>query len=190
MFAPLMLAGWICIADLPANKDRGSIERHRPVRIKSLAELQTLSPDEFDAYIEGFAKQRNYDALEALCKANISYARTVYVSILDNKQAIRYCKSLQFGSVAWEHAFWGLSYHKKDTVIGYVKEVCQMNAVYARVKCYELCLKAGWDDLVERAKLDINDKTPMGYPFGYTLGTYARNYLRLLPEVQKRLRRN
>lgn len=182
----VLFLAWVCPCDAsPDQKTTGQVEP--PTRVKTLAECKKLSREEYEKYIEQLGNERNLKALEELCSANYGYAITVYTQILDAKRAIRFCTSFPVGSYQWENAFWGLSSHRKTAVIKYVKSVCLTKDPWARGSCYSLCLKAGWDDLIENAKRDVDNETPMLEAIGDTLGRRARRYLELLPEVQKRL---
>jgi hypothetical protein len=175
-----------CISDVPSDK-MPAVHVTPPTRVKSLAEVKALSLDEYDKYIEDLGAEKNYAALEELCRANLGYAITVYVQALDDKRALRVCQRYPVGSYEWEHAFWGLSSHRKEAVIEYVKETCRTKDPWVRECCYSLCLKAGWDDLIESAKQDISNKAPSAHAIGHTLGHAARYYLEYLPEFQKAL---
>jgi hypothetical protein len=179
-----MLLAWSCLSDLPSeHKESAEVSAEK---IYTIAECKKLSIDEFDKYVEELGHRRNYAALKALCKAKFGYAITVYSQFLSDEEALRFCKSFAVGSYEWENAFWGLSFHRKEAVIGYVKDTCNTKNPWVRGSCYSLCLKAGWDDLVENAKRDFDDEAPM-MAIGVTLGTRARNYVKMLPEVQKQL---
>lgn len=187
------LLAWGCLSDVP--HDKITIEHVEvPARVKSLiAECKNgftyEKHEEFTKYVEQLGKERNYAALDAFCKAGFCYAITVYSQILDDKKAVFLCKSFPLGSPEWEYAVWGLSSHRKEAVIGYVKETCRSKDPWVRARCYSLCLKAGWGDLIESAKRDFNNQTPSLKTFGETVGSGARRYVELLPQVQKLLNR-
>lgn len=183
-----MLLAWNCFSDLPS--DRKDSAEVRAEKLYSIAELRRLPPLEYAKYVEELGRRHNFAALEELCKSHFGYAITVYTESLGDKEAIAFCKSFPVGTYEWDHAFWGLSAHPHDAVIGYVKKTCNTKDSWVRKSCYSLCLKAGWDDLIENAKRDVHDDDPMRDAFGQAINNPARSYIRLLPEVQKALREN
>jgi hypothetical protein len=182
----LVLFASMSLSDLP--QDAESATAIPPLKVKSLEECEELSechPLEFCDYVQELGKQNNLAALEQLCEAGFGYARTVYIETLDAKAAVRYCMRFPAGSSQWVYASWGLDAHQKSAVIGYIKDVCRKGDGPVRAECYSLCLKAGWDDLLESAKRDVDDMTPMSDAIGRTVGSRARQYIKVLPLIQQ-----
>src|SRR5262245_15916870 len=108
-------------------------------------------------FITKLGKQKNLELLIAICDSEIEgscKAATEVCGLLSSKQAVHFCKRFQPDSSNWVAAFHALSYHSKEDVIDYIKEMAKGEGLRRSVRCYcfRVCLNANWDDLLELAE--------------------------------------
>jgi hypothetical protein len=181
-----MMATWIVVLSLlpQAENNLAPDDSSRPLLTHSVRphlKLSELPPAEGRGYIRQLGRERRLDTLLYLAHSQeplAEYALTTYVQCADMADALRVCRALSPGrDPRWEHAVSGLDAHYGGQVVRYVKQVHRVGNATVRMHCYLLCLQAGWDDLLEEAEADKDDRT-VADPFsGLRLCVFARSYL-------------
>jgi hypothetical protein len=144
---------------------------------------RALSSGEFIDLVNKLGREKKLRPLRIIGNSdlqNAKYAVGVLTAEMDGVEAVAFCKKLPLGSPKWRSAFWNLDAHRKVTVIDYIKEVSRSPDSNIRYICYSLCVKAGWGDLLEQAKKDVGNTTPITQPgtiVGETLGRVAALYV-------------
>jgi uncharacterized protein (TIGR03067 family) len=175
---PLLIAVMYLPSDGSAAPNGGA----RLVPRKTIAEVGQLAVGDylaFEDYIDLLKADRDLPALRALCEANLpngQYAATAYCELLDGKDAVAFCKGFSIHDPRWQDAVWALATHRRESVIGYLREVCRSDKPFCRALGYEVCLKAGWDDVEDEARRDRDSPISMR-SVGLTLGNEASRYL-------------
>jgi hypothetical protein len=141
-----------------------------------------LTTKQLFEYIEELGRKKDYVSLLAILNANFvesEIAAEKYCEILDSEKAIVFCSNLDLGSIKWRAALVGLSNHPKKKVIGYIKQIATSSIPEVRWRCYTVCGRKKWDDLVEQAKTDLGNKSRIEIPkiFESTIGQVARRYI-------------
>jgi len=150
---------------------------------RTTAEWNRLSYDEFCECVDELKEAKNISALRDIIRKdvrNVNYAVSVYSRLLDDDAALALCKNYDVDDSKWDAAFGALSLRPREKVMDYIKEICHSGKAYWRVRCYQVCLYAGWDDLVCEATDDETDETPTEI-LGVTVGREARSYLEWWP---------
>lgn len=184
----LFAAGLLCLLSClvlqsaesqPENETRAARTR------RVIAYCCSLSFRERSAYISQLQEQGNLESLTAIYKSNLHErhaAATAIVQLLPAPEAVAFCRSHKQGSGLWRSALHALGSHRRCGVIAYLNEVANSADPTIRVFAYFVCIRTGWDDLVEQARADryctvrvpIYVNTP---PWPYTVGSVAREYL-------------
>jgi hypothetical protein len=155
-----------------------------PVLTRSVrpeVDLDQLSTYKAKAYIEQLGREKRLDTLLYLAYSKQPYALdalAVYVSSTDASDAVRLCRCCgpRNGDRRWEHAFHALSAHRSEQVLDYIKQVHRAGDASVRMHCYLLCLRVGWDDLLEQAEADKNDTRVADPSSGQPLSFFANTY--------------
>jgi len=144
--------------------------------------------DELSKVAHALGQQRDFEALKAIFNSDLPdgyCAAGEYCKLLDDEKAVWFCTQWELGSLHWEDAFYFLKDHRKEAVIGYIKQVARSSSPEARAACYNLCNAAGWPDLSNEAKKDAESKEPLyGIPWR-TLGKIASAYSELVAKKTK-----
>jgi HEAT repeat protein len=139
-------------------------------------------------YIDSLAARKDWKGLLAIADADINGSEDalgVYCRQLDAARAIALCKGYRHQSWKWEIAFASLQAHPRKLVISYVKQVADSPSAAVRCHCYSLCKAAGWDDLVDEARRDLENPEPFvtisPSPSGpLAVGDVAKEYIQSL----------
>lgn len=134
----------------------------------------------FDRCISSIARAANCASVNLSSHKGLLCAITSCTHCLESKEAVLFCMQWKPGSEEWEAATWGLTTRRRANVCPYLKQMCRKGSPAVRRWCYAICCKAGWQELVEYAKKDINDKTQMADAIGVTLGFEARQYIKIV----------
>jgi hypothetical protein len=129
-----------------------------------LAACEKMSDVEYYAFVERLGKNKDFESLAAIYQSTVynhEYAANVATENMPHDKAVAFCSKFEPFSQNWKAAFRALKSHPKEAVIAYVKKLGMSSNPYIRVQCYELCMRAGWDDLVEAAKRDLNNPLPV-----------------------------
>lgn len=149
---------------------------------------KNLRPLELYVYLKELGDRNDLASLTAVSRANFpgnSMAVEQIVRILETDKVVGYCRSLEVDSPHWQQAVLVLDYHPKQAVIGYIREMATSPIPIVRYYCYRVCMRAGWDDLVNYAELDLNNTSYVGFVPNQsddevTICQVAQKYLRSL----------
>jgi hypothetical protein len=145
-----------------------------------------LPMQDYISYVDELGRHKDFAALSAICRSDVPYnflAAGAYAQYMDSDKVVSFCMQLPLSTWSWREAFSVLHKHPKEAVIGYIMQVATSKDPEVRAICYEVCQKAGWNDLRKHAEIDQHSKellTSPGTPLLGTLGMYAKNYLESL----------
>jgi hypothetical protein len=179
-----------CFFFWPTSAQPGSVNESSK-RKATVEYAKTLSEQKLIRYINQLGKKKDFARLKAIYNCdfpNSQLAAKTYSRILESEKAIAFCTRLEIGSINWRAAVFGLAYHPKDQVIGYLKQLATSSIAEARWCCYEVCLANKWNDLLTLAKADLNNKTKVEVVgiFESTIGEVASKYINGFPKKQQK----
>jgi hypothetical protein len=143
-----------------------------------------LDPIELNSYLRLLADKGDLEALSAVYKADFpfsSWAAGEVARITDSESVVDFCRSFETGSPNWRAVFHALDSHPKENVIDYIRETANCNSPIVRSFCYVICMRSGWDDLLEYAMNDRHNATLLVLPNQVndelTIGLVAEKYI-------------
>jgi hypothetical protein len=148
--------------------------------VRPVIDLDKLPPSDAKAYLQQLGREKRLDTLLYLASSKQPYALDAlgaYVRSAEARDAVwlcRCCAAKRDGH--WELAFHNLDAHRSEQVIDYVKQVHRTGDAGVRMNCYLLCLRAGWEDLLEQAEADRNDPRVADPSSGSPLSLFANTY--------------
>jgi hypothetical protein len=141
-------------------------------------------------YVQQLGKEQDFTALKIIYTSNTQFsgddgrlAAAVAVRNSEPELAVVLCSTFEVGSSNWTAAFSALQYHPREVVVGYIRHIIHSPDPYVRYRCYTLCRRAGWDDLVDYAMQDVSNDTVIVSVNGSmvggpeALGRSAREYI-------------
>jgi hypothetical protein len=189
MSAPLLA---LILASALDDSIGGLLKSYDGARSAIIVERCKMMPvDDFVRYLHGLGKAKDFAALDAIRRAPIPgnfLAAGPHARYMDHRRVLAFCRGFKVNSLCWREAFWGLSAHPKQYVIGYIRKVAESDDPDVRAISYYVCARAGWDDLRKNAIIDVNSREILlspGTPLMGTLGRAARDYLDSLEPNRK-----
>lgn len=162
------------------GKNRGSLQ----TIVFEAERLSVENPGSYRHYLTQLAREQNFAALRAIYEcsfASSDWAAQETARIMTGRDNVRLCRTFRPGSDNWSAAFSILSHHEKADVITYIKEMVRSPDPLVRCHCYGVCLAAGWDDLIESARNDQDNRSSLPLLNAeveeLVLGFHAKQYL-------------
>jgi hypothetical protein len=141
---------------------------------------------EFERLVENLGRRKDFESLRLIYNSDLpagNFAAAVRASATDGQEVVEFCKGFEIDSPNWWSAFMALADHRRELVIGYVKEAAKSDKPRVRYYAYKVCQSAGWDDLVDVARKDLGNSVPVGFVPNSSddedrIGHVAANYIR------------
>jgi hypothetical protein len=165
---------------------------HQPPQVEDMQEAAVphfagMTLVEADKALQAMKDRGDIDGLTAIARSDTAFAGWAaadVVGALPFPQAVVFCNGFGVGSRRWASAFYGFWRHKREDVVGYVRDLISRPDPTVRFHCYRLFMQMGWDDFVAQAEKDRNSRVQIdeaNQPQDeQTLGDIATKYVNSL----------